>query len=97
MWPAVSGIAFSVATYVRVAVMSSLLGPAAVGGYRAIETAFAPTSLVGPALVNPGLPMMRERFERRRVAAWSLARKISMLSTLLVVAYIVPVTLGRTS
>ena len=95
IWRSASGIIFSVATYARVALMSSILGPAAVGGYRAIETAFAPTSLIGPALANPGLPMMRKLVERRSAHAWALALKISLLSTGLAVAYIVPVVFGR--
>ena len=75
--------------------MSSILGPAAVGGYRAIETAFAPTSLIGPALGNPGLPMMRTLVERRSHNSWALALKISLLSAALAIAYIVPVVFGR--
>jgi O-antigen/teichoic acid export membrane protein len=95
IWRSASGIIFSVAIYVRVAVMSSILGPAAVGGYRAIETAFAPTSLIGPALGNPGLPMMRKLVERRSPHSWALALKISALSAGLAIVYIVPVVLGR--
>ncbi len=95
IWRSASGIIYSVAIYARVAVMSSILGPAAVGGYRAIETAFAPTSLIGPALGNPGLPMMRTLVERRSHNSWALALKISLLSAALAIAYIVPVVFGR--
>jgi O-antigen/teichoic acid export membrane protein len=94
-WRTASGIVFSAATYVRVAGMSSILGPSAVGGYRAIETVFAPTSLIGPALGNPGIPAMRDAVERRSAASWALALKISLLSTGLVLAFVVPVTLAR--
>jgi O-antigen/teichoic acid export membrane protein len=95
IWRSASGVIFSIVIYARVALMSSILGPAAVGGYRAIETAFAPTSLIGPALGNPGLPMMRKLVEQRSAHLWSMALKISMLSTGLAVAYIVPVVFGR--
>ena len=95
IWRSASGIIYSVAIYARVAVMSSILGPSAIGGYRAIETAFAPTSLIGPALGNPGLPMMRKLVERRSHHSWALTLKISFLSAALAVAYIVPVVLGR--
>ena len=37
----------------RVSGMSAILGPAAVGGYRSVESIFAPTSLLGPALSEP--------------------------------------------
>ena len=75
--------------------MSAILGPAAVGGYRSVESIFAPTSLFGPALANPGTPMMRVAVERGGAPAWTLALKISALSTGLVLAYIVPITLAR--
>ena len=94
-WLAGSSIAYSAAAYARVAGISSILGTAALGGFRAVETAFAPVSLVGPALMNPGLPMMRDIVERRPSDAWNLALKISGLSFGLVGAYVAVVTLGQ--
>lgn len=94
-WLAASGVFFSAATYARVAGMSSILGTAAVGGYRAIEAAFAPTSLVGPALVNPGLPAMRDAVEQRPRRAWALAQRISLFSAAIVTTYVVVLALGQ--
>ena len=94
-WLAGSSIVYSAAAYARVAGISSILGTAALGGLRAVETAFAPVSLVGPALMNPGLPMMRDVVERRPSDAWNLALKLSGLSFGLVGAYVVAVTLGQ--
>lgn len=94
-WLAGSSILFSAATYVRVAGISSILGTAAVGGYRAIETAFAPVSLIGPALSNPGLPTMRDAVERRASDAWRLAVRLSLLSFGLVLCYVVVVVLAK--
>jgi O-antigen/teichoic acid export membrane protein len=95
IWRTASGILFNVALYVRVALMSAILGPAAVGGYRAIETAFAPTTLLGPALANPGIPVLRRAVERRPADLWPLALRLSATSTALVLAYILPVAAGR--
>lgn len=94
-WRTTSSIVFSAATYARVSGMSAILGPAAIGGYRSVESIFAPTSLFGPALANPGTPMMQVAVERGGAPAWTLALKISALSTGLVLAYIVPITLAR--
>ncbi len=94
-WLTGSSIVYSAAAYARVAGISSILGTAALGGFRVVETAFAPVSLVGPALMNPGLPMMRQVVERRPLDAWNLALKISGLSIGLVGAYVAAVTLGQ--
>lgn len=95
MWRTASNVFYSAATYVRVAGMSAILGPAAVGGYRAIETVFAPTSLIGPALTNAGIPIVRESAAERSPRTWGVAAKISMASAGLALAYVVPVTIAR--
>src|SRR5262249_8894501 len=94
IWRTSSGGFFSVADYIRVAGVSALLGPSAVGGYRAIESAYAPTSLIGPALTNPGLPTIRDALERRSAEAWALAVKLSLVAAGLVVAYVAALALG---
>ena len=95
MWLSASSTLYVGASYLRAVGTSSILGPAALGGYRAIETAFAPTSLIGPAVGNPGLPTMREAVERRESGAWALAVKISLFSSGLVLAYVIILVLGR--
>jgi O-antigen/teichoic acid export membrane protein len=93
-WTATSSLTYSAADYARVAGISSILGPAALGGYRAIETLFAPTTLIGPAFMSAGLPALRRAVEEREAArAWSLALKISGFATGLVLAYVVAVAL----
>ena len=83
-------IIYGAGLYVRVAGLSLILGPAAVGGYRAIETVFSPASLVGPALGYPGVPTMRDTVERRVEDAWSMALKISAASFALVSVSFLP-------
>ena len=96
LWRATSSTVFSAADYVRAAGIASILGSAALGGYRAIETLFAPTSLIGPAFISSGLPPMRQAVEDQAGArAWSLAVKISGLSVLLVAAYVVVVSIAK--
>lgn len=94
-WRAASTFFYSAASYARIAGLSAILGPAAVGGYRAIETVFSPASLVGPALNYPGLPTMRDAVEQRAEDAWSIALKMSAASFALVSGYVVAATLGQ--
>jgi O-antigen/teichoic acid export membrane protein len=87
-WLAGSSILFNVLAYARIGGLSAILGPAAVGGYRAVETAFAPSSLTAEALTYSGLPALRDAVERDRHAAWRLAVKLSALNLALVATYV---------
>jgi O-antigen/teichoic acid export membrane protein len=94
-WLALSGVVYGIATYVRLAAFSSILGTSAVGGFRAIETAFSPTTLVSPALSNPGLPTLRDAVERNPSRAWALGIRISLLALALTLAFVTVVILAR--
>jgi O-antigen/teichoic acid export membrane protein len=87
-WLAGSSILYNVLAYARIGGLSAILGPAAVGGYRAVESAFAPSSLTAEALTYSGLPALRDAFERDRRAAWRLAVKLSALNFTLVATYV---------
>jgi len=58
-WLACATAVFTTSTYIVLVLLSTLLGPAAVGGYRAIESAFSPLSLVAAGLSNPGVRELR--------------------------------------
>jgi O-antigen/teichoic acid export membrane protein len=88
-WRAAASMMSSVAAYAQAAGISAILGPAALGGYRAIETLFSPTTLITPAFVSAGLPPLRTAVEERRAgSARSLVLKISGLSVGLVLVYV---------
>jgi len=59
-WLACATALFTTSTYVVLVLLSTILGPAAVGGYRAIESAFSPLSLVAVGLTNPGVRELRD-------------------------------------
>jgi O-antigen/teichoic acid export membrane protein len=88
-WLAGSSIVFNILAYARIGGMSAILGPSAIGGYRAVETAFAPISLTAEALTYSGLPALRDAVEHHRRAAWRLAVKLSILNLALVGTYVV--------
>lgn len=90
-WLAGSSILFNVFAYARIGGTSAILGPGAIGGYRAVEAAFAPISLTAEALTYSGLPALRDAVERHRSTAWKLAMKLSVLNLALVGSYIVVV------
>jgi O-antigen/teichoic acid export membrane protein len=90
-WLAGSSILFNVFAYARIGGMSAILGPGAIGGYRAVEAAFAPISLTAEALTYSGLPALRDAVEHDRAAAWRLAVKLSVLNLALVGMYVVVV------
>ena len=87
-WLAGSSILYNVLAYTRIGGLSAILGPAAVGGYRAVEAAFAPSSLTAEALTYSGLPALRDAVERDRRTAWRLAVKLSALNFTLVATYV---------
>jgi O-antigen/teichoic acid export membrane protein len=84
-WLAIASGVYSVCSYLTLAIMASVLGPAAVGAYRAVESVFAPLSLLGPGLSNPGYRELRLARESRREI--SVAALISGLAVALTAAY----------
>ncbi len=71
--------------------LAAIAGTADVGGYRVIESVFSPLSLLAVALANPGFRAMRESWQSRPGAALALARKISAVAVICMVAYAVVV------
>jgi hypothetical protein len=92
-WLAGSSILYNIFSYARIGGMSAILGPAAIGGYRAVEAAFAPISLTSEALTYSGLPALRDAVEHHRSAAWRLAVKLSLLNLALVGVYVAVVAM----
>jgi O-antigen/teichoic acid export membrane protein len=84
-WLAVASGVYSVSSYLTLAIMAFVLGPAAVGAYRAVESVFAPLSLLGPGLSNPGYRELRLARESRHEI--SVAALISGLAVALTAAY----------
>jgi hypothetical protein len=73
-WLAASTLVHSAGYYALFVGLSSLLGPGAVGGYRAIESVFSPLSLLAPGLSNPGVRTMQlQRDRNQRLLPTALA------------------------
>ncbi len=72
-WLAGEGTIYMIISQTTLFVLVALLGTAAIGGYRAAATIFAPLTLLRPAIALPGLPAMTRavsssRRKGRRVA-----------------------------
>lgn len=78
-WFTAEGVAFSGLSQAVTWVLAGLLGPAALGGLRAGRTVFAPLTLLGPAVVLPGLPAMVTALETSLGRARALAIRLGAI------------------
>jgi O-antigen/teichoic acid export membrane protein len=87
-WLFGSGIVYTAGSQTSVFVIGALLGTAAVGGLRAVQTVFAPLTLLSPAIALPALPTMTRKlataFGEARIFALQLAGIVVVLTTVYV-------------
>ncbi len=93
-WLAAGGLVHTVSLQVIVGLLASVLGPAAIGGFRAVQTVFAPMTLLGPAAALPGLPRISRAVGVSLHEARVLAAKLSAAIVGLASIYILAVLLG---
>jgi O-antigen/teichoic acid export membrane protein len=93
-WLGLESIVYSLTTYGTVLLLAALLGAAAYGGLRAVQSVFAPLSLLLPAVTLPGLPAVARSGRESWHAARSLAVRISGLVTALTIFYVVACTVS---
>ena len=87
-WLAMSGALYSVATYSSVVSLVSILGARDYGGLRAVQTLFAPLTLLGPALSLPGLPAVSRLVSESPRQALRLALGFGALIMVLTTFYV---------
>jgi O-antigen/teichoic acid export membrane protein len=94
-WLAVDRVVMNVGTQLPIVLAGGFLAPRAVGGFRAIQSLFAPLSLLGPTVTLPGLPALERSLRASTAAGWKTSTKIGGLVTLATIAYIAAIfTLG---
>lgn len=69
-------------------IVASLLGTEALGGLRAVDTIFAPMTLLGQALELPGVPHLSELWRSSARAARVAAARVSGIALVLLTAYL---------
>jgi len=88
-WLLLSGSLYHAASYASVLALVSILSPREFGGLRAVQTAFAPLTLLGPALSLPGLPMVSRLVGPSPRQALLLAVRLGAIIMTLTALYVV--------
>jgi O-antigen/teichoic acid export membrane protein len=88
-WLSLEGAYYSSANAGITVIVDKTLGPAAVGGLRAAQSAFAPLTLINPAIALPGLPALVRAVAVSPRAALALALRLSAAVLALTAAYVV--------
>ena len=100
-WLGLESAALVLGTQGGIFLTAALVGAGNLGGLRAVQSAFAPMTLVGPAMRMPGLPAIAratrdDSSEEGRKVAISIARRLSFTALVLVVSYfLVLIVAGR--
>jgi O-antigen/teichoic acid export membrane protein len=93
-WLFAEAIAYYAGTQAAVFVIAGLLGTAAIGGLRAVQTVFGPITVLAPAVSLPMLPVLVRRLEHSMVRAKVFAVQISILLVGATLAYIAILSLA---
>jgi O-antigen/teichoic acid export membrane protein len=93
-WLFVGSVAYGASSQASVFLIAALLGPAAVGGVRAVETVFAPLSLLLPAISLPALPIMTRRLAISPSKGKRFAIEVSGVLMVITAGYVVLAALG---
>lgn len=99
-WPLGRWLAFQTAVYTTgmqgaQLALGILGGPAALGTLKAVQTLFAPLTLLLPAVNTPALPVVARTMRASRDAARSLATRLSLALSGACAAYLVVALVAR--
>ena len=87
-WLAAHTAAYGVAAQASSFLLATLLGPAALGGFRAVQTVFAPLTFLGPAASLVGLPAVGKRLASDKRSAMALSMSFSAVLLGLTLIYV---------
>jgi O-antigen/teichoic acid export membrane protein len=93
-WLGASGAVYTLGTQGLIFLLAFILDASALGGLRAVESIFAPLSLLGPALMLPGLPAVSRKLASSVREAKRLAARLGAVAALLTGAYFVVAALN---
>ena len=94
-WLGLNSVLYSLGSYATIFVLAGLLGAGPLGGLRAIESIFAPLSLIIPALALPGLPAVTRALAVSFAAARRLALQLGAVATGATLLYVLVLSVGR--
>jgi O-antigen/teichoic acid export membrane protein len=93
-WFAMDRVALNIGTQGSIFLLATFLSRDNIGGLRAVQSVFAPLTLLGPAIVLPGLPAIVRLLPVSTRRAWVLGLQLSALITGLAIAYMAVVGAG---
>jgi O-antigen/teichoic acid export membrane protein len=93
-WNAATSIVGTVGSNVEGFVLVGIIGAGALGGFRAVQSLFAPLSLIGPAVGLPGLPAVARAYAEDFRRARALALGISAIAVAASLGFFVFLLLG---
>ena len=87
-WLAAETLVFTLGAQGLVFVVVPIVGIAAIGGLRAVQTIFAPLSLLGPALSLPAFPHLARAVRESDTKAQAFSARLGATATALTGAYV---------
>jgi O-antigen/teichoic acid export membrane protein len=93
-WLGLEGVVYSIGSQGLVFVLVLVLGTPSLGGLRAVQTLFAPLTLLAPAIALPGLPELSRQTARSREGARRLALFLGVAAVALTGGYVLFASLG---
>jgi O-antigen/teichoic acid export membrane protein len=93
-WNAAAGIVVNVSRSIGAFVLAAIVGTRALGGFRAVESIFAPLSLIAPAVALPGLPAVARAYAVGYRQARGLAIRLSGIAVAAALAFFALILLG---
>ncbi len=93
-WNAAAGIVVNVGGSVGAFVLAAIVGASALGGFRAVQSLFAPLSVIGPAVGLPGLPAIARAYAVGFRQARNLATRLSGIAVVAALVFFAVLFLG---
>ncbi len=93
-WNVAAAIVVNMGVSLWAFVLAAIVGATALGGYRAVESLFAPLSLIGPAVVLPGLPAVARAYAVGYRQARDVALRLSGIAVAASLAFFSAFFLG---
>jgi O-antigen/teichoic acid export membrane protein len=96
-WLVLESVVYLVVTQTVIIALAGILGAAALGGLRAVQTVFAPMTLLAPAIALAALPELSRQWTTNPSQASRSAVRLGGLATALTLGYLVVVLTGSES
>jgi O-antigen/teichoic acid export membrane protein len=87
-WLAVESGFLALGSHGAFFLLAIIIAPSGLGGLRAVQSIFAPITLIGPAITLPGLPALTASFRQSPKRTKVMAGRLSIVAVALIAIYI---------